>query len=149
MLQLYIAPEEDADAIAAGEYVARKGASLHVPDDLGVDDLGIGDIVALDCLLLERNIDPEHYILESEPLAEAEDAVVYQAMPEFVERLSTLAADDDRLAVRRWVEFLNGGEDEEGAWKLDKVQHVIEHLGALARRARKRELPVLIRLENF
>ena len=154
MLQLYLASEDDADAIAAGEYVAPPGWSMHLPDDLGVDDLAALDRLFIEAHdnLGERNGDPGHSVLGEESIAEWEDIAVYQAQPEFIERLSgcgeigTPRCPD--IVLRRWAAFLNGGEDQDGVWTPEKTGRVVQRLATLARRALNRELSLLIVVER-
>ena len=149
MLQLYLASEDDADAIAAGEYVAPPGWSLRLPDDLGVDDLAALDrlFVESHTNLGERHGDPGYSVLDDEAIAEWEDVAVYQVKSEFIERLSGWEEfGTDRcpdINLRRWTEFLNGG-DQDGVWTPEKTGRVARRLATLARRALKRELSLLI-----
>jgi hypothetical protein len=138
-VQLYVAADEDAEAIAAGEYAAPRHASLPLPGDLDGDDLA-----ALNGLLGGCRIDPHLSVVDGELLAEGADVVVYRALPEFVERLAALEEGGCRAVATRWAEFLSEGEDEEGWWTLARAQRVLKRLSAFARRARRRDLPVLL-----
>ena len=142
-VRLYIAPEEDAEAIAAGEYTAPQGCSVILPGDLDEDDLA-----ALNCLLGGCRIDPDVSVADDELLAEGADAAVYRALPEFVERLSALEKCGCQTVATKWAGFLSEGEDEEGWWTQAKAQRVLRRLSAFARRARSLDLPILLALGN-
>jgi hypothetical protein len=122
VLKLFAAPEEDADAIAAGEYTPPPRFVLNLPDDLGVDDLGIDELGVLDSLMFADRIDPGHSVLDEGPIAESEDAEVFLALPEFVDRLADQAWS---LPLRRWTVYLNGGEAD-GAWTDEKAERVAQ-----------------------
>ena len=141
-LRLYIAEEDDAEAIAAGEYDAPPDSFLSLPGDLDEDDLA-----ALKCLLGGCRVDPGVSAFDDEPLAEGAEAVVYRVLAEFVERLSVLAKGGCRTVARQWADFLSEGEDEEGWWTEAKAQRVLGRLSALACRARSRDLPMLLTSE--
>src|SRR4051812_47452688 len=104
-LQLYIASDEDAEVIAAGEYAAPPGSSLMLPGDLDEDHLA-----ALNCLLAGCRIDPHRPAVDGELLAEGAGAVVYRTVPEFVERLAALEEGGCRAVATRWADILSGGE---------------------------------------
>ncbi len=142
-LHLYSAPEEEAEAIAAGEYAAPKGSELLLPGDL--DE---GDLAALNCLLAGCRPDPDLSAVDGEVLAEGAEAVVYRALPEFVERLAALSRGSGETVAARWAAILSEGEDEEGWWTLAKAERVLDRLSAFARRARGRDVPVLLALER-
>jgi hypothetical protein len=118
-LRLYVADEEDAEAIAAGEYDAPPGSSLLLPGDFDVDDLA-----ALNCLLGGCRVDPGLSAAHGELLAEGAEAGVYRALPEFVDRLSALGEEGHREMANRWADFLSEGEDEEGWWTQARAERV-------------------------
>ncbi len=137
--RLHIAAEDDAEAIAAGEYDPPPDSFLSLPGDIDEDDLA-----ALNCLLGGCRVDPGAAAFDDEPLAEGAEAVVYRVLPEFVERLSVLANGGCRTVVSQWAAFLSEGEDEEGWWTEAKAQSALRRLSALACRARSRDLPMLL-----
>jgi hypothetical protein len=141
-LRLYIAEEDDAEVIAAGEYDVPPDSFLSLPGDIDEDDLS-----ALSCLLGGCRVDPEVSACDDEPLAEGAEAVVYRVLPEFVERLSVLAKGGCRTVVSQWAAFLGEGEDEEGWWTEARAQRVLRRLSALACRARSRGVPMLLATE--
>src|SRR5438128_133782 len=106
--QLYIASDEDAEAIADGEYAAPLGSSLVLPGDLDEDDLA-----ALNCLLAGCRIDPLLSVVDDELLAEGPGAVVHRAISEFVERLAAHDEGGCRTVATQWADFLSEGEDEQ------------------------------------
>jgi hypothetical protein len=139
VLQLYLASEDEAEAIAAGEYTAPQGSSLTLPGNLDADDLA-----ALNCLLAGCRLDPDLSVVDDELLADGTDAAVYRALPEFVERLSALVGRDCRAEATRWAEFLSEREDGDGWWTEAKAQRLLQRLATFARRARIRDLPMLL-----
>jgi hypothetical protein len=144
ILVLYIAEEDDAGAIVTGEYAAAKDAELKLPEDFDK-----GALSALNCLLSGCRLDPQLPVTDGEVLAEGADTIVSRAIPEFVERLAALQDGSCQTMATRWADFLSDGEEEGGWWTLAKARRVLTRLSAFARRARTRDLPVLLASTRF